>query len=1046
MKTITFFSYKGGVGRSMALLNTAWEMACLGKRVGIIDFDLEAPGLSLLSDFNPKKKPHPKRYGLTDLVEDRIKAENEKSPPPKLESYGHLKNDVPEFKKFGSIFLLSSGRVEFPISKSITKPLSGIQNDFQKELQCEYLFVDSRTGLSDVIGITTVFLPDLVFVILGLNQQNIEGTMEVLKRLKKTKFTDYAYLVPSLIPVGSDELVEEAYQELKERLTGFGIPADRLLIDLALHYHPYLAVRDTPVIGKGVANILDRQYKAIAQKIIDLNPEDPRHKIKVAKSLVENKDYQQALRLVGPVANRPEFAEDIEFLRLYGRICIETKNWVTADDVLSRALKIEEKSGKDKEENRTIKTALLYAEFLKIRSINLYVSFLGKARFFKGTNEERRTIYQLLSDAYDKELKDPLNFIKINEEIAKKDPTVAGDSAYIRANFYQSWGREKDALEVFKKEIDHFPKDADGLGHLYYYFGKFLVDNKKWKEALDQYLKALEYLNREEAILLHLRIAELYWDHFGNEKELAITHLKKAIETCGNDERLLNRLASYYYTNKDLLAAIECRKKRMEIAPWDRLVDINDIALMSSKLGIPTSEDYASLIQKEIKQKSGWHVPYIAFALSYVYNKDFVKAAEIFETGARQCASTESREAIADKLDDFRKHSEAIDIAIEVLKKPIFKKTPKTNLYLSGLYVRKRDWVEALKYARKYIENASSTDVTDGITRVSELLRRMGKIPDALELLKEKLRKQEENIRLHKGLVRALKQIGHSKEALKELDVLEKKTGKYYINYILEERVRIWAAHLDDTEQAGKIIGNAIIENSDNQGIRGSAANCYEIIGEFDKTIEICQNFKYYGNEEMKKSAISMLARNLFDSGFYQKALSEVEYFEEKYDKDIDILFVKLQSHEALDQPVQGIIKEIEDHYAQTEAIDCDWDDLRNIIRLSLRNKDQLKRAEEFVGWIDDHDIPMESTKLRSCEALYYLCTGKQEEGLSLLHQIIKLGYFHEWVPRLLHDLNVLGKIYDIKPNREEIFKIIGKPAQRYSHLLKTADLKSTKK
>jgi cellulose biosynthesis protein BcsQ len=41
----TFYSFKGGVGRSMAMANVAWELASRGLRVLVIDFDLEAPGL-----------------------------------------------------------------------------------------------------------------------------------------------------------------------------------------------------------------------------------------------------------------------------------------------------------------------------------------------------------------------------------------------------------------------------------------------------------------------------------------------------------------------------------------------------------------------------------------------------------------------------------------------------------------------------------------------------------------------------------------------------------------------------------------------------------------------------------------------------------------------------------------------------------------------------------------------------------------------------------------------------------------------------------------
>src|SRR5271166_4838811 len=41
----TFYSYKGGVGRSMALANVAALLAGWGKKVLVVDWDLEAPGL-----------------------------------------------------------------------------------------------------------------------------------------------------------------------------------------------------------------------------------------------------------------------------------------------------------------------------------------------------------------------------------------------------------------------------------------------------------------------------------------------------------------------------------------------------------------------------------------------------------------------------------------------------------------------------------------------------------------------------------------------------------------------------------------------------------------------------------------------------------------------------------------------------------------------------------------------------------------------------------------------------------------------------------------
>ncbi|WP_423598828.1 KGGVGR-motif variant AAA ATPase [Roseateles sp. MS654] len=64
-----FFGLKGGVGRSTALCMTAWGLARAGKRVLLIDLDLESPGLSSL--VLPQERMAD--FGVIDwLVEDAV--------------------------------------------------------------------------------------------------------------------------------------------------------------------------------------------------------------------------------------------------------------------------------------------------------------------------------------------------------------------------------------------------------------------------------------------------------------------------------------------------------------------------------------------------------------------------------------------------------------------------------------------------------------------------------------------------------------------------------------------------------------------------------------------------------------------------------------------------------------------------------------------------------------------------------------------------------------------------------------------------------------
>src|SRR5207342_2943237 len=67
---VTFYSFKGGVGRTMALANLAWILASNGLRVLAVDWDLESPGLHRY--FHPflRDKDLRSTTGVIDLVRD----------------------------------------------------------------------------------------------------------------------------------------------------------------------------------------------------------------------------------------------------------------------------------------------------------------------------------------------------------------------------------------------------------------------------------------------------------------------------------------------------------------------------------------------------------------------------------------------------------------------------------------------------------------------------------------------------------------------------------------------------------------------------------------------------------------------------------------------------------------------------------------------------------------------------------------------------------------------------------------------------------------
>lgn len=194
-KIVTFYSYKGGTGRSMALANIAWLLASAGYRVLAIDWDLEAPGLHRYFEPFLDDKTLENSTGVIDFVLEFASAavSNPDSPrtPDWFFSYSNiLLHAVPvryDFPSDGALHLVPAGRQDstyglrvnsFDWLRFYDRLGGGVMLESMKHLarkDYDYIFVDSRTGVSDTSGVCTVQLPDELVVCFTLNRQSIYG-------------------------------------------------------------------------------------------------------------------------------------------------------------------------------------------------------------------------------------------------------------------------------------------------------------------------------------------------------------------------------------------------------------------------------------------------------------------------------------------------------------------------------------------------------------------------------------------------------------------------------------------------------------------------------------------------------------------------------------------------------------------------------------------------------------------------------------------------------------------------------------------------------
>ena len=153
---VVFFSIKGGVGRSTALAAMAWAFAQAGKRVLVLDLDLESPGLS--SALLPKER-QPK-YGITDwLVEDLV--DNAGAVINDMRATSGLSHDgeiyvVPAHGADAGEYVAKLARVWMPkVAADGTRQqwsarLRRLIDDLEHRMEPDIVLIDSRAGIDEV--------------------------------------------------------------------------------------------------------------------------------------------------------------------------------------------------------------------------------------------------------------------------------------------------------------------------------------------------------------------------------------------------------------------------------------------------------------------------------------------------------------------------------------------------------------------------------------------------------------------------------------------------------------------------------------------------------------------------------------------------------------------------------------------------------------------------------------------------------------------------------------------------------------------------------
>lgn len=281
MFCVTFYSYKGGVGRTLALANVAVALAKRNKKVLLVDFDLEAPGLTTLKEFSEASSCP----GIVDFVLNYIHS----GKAPNALEYIHsciIKNSSFENGAI-SIDIMPAGRVDDKYSLRYSRLDWGYLYDdkegflLMEDLRAQwgamgydYVLIDSRTGLTDIGGICTRQLPDAVVVVFFPNEQNLSGLTQVVPSIKNEEARDRKIeliYAASRVPRLDDEndVLKTMLSRFQDKLSYD--PEDLITIE---HYDSLSLINQSIFLIDRQNSGLSRQYGLLASSISQSNIED----------------------------------------------------------------------------------------------------------------------------------------------------------------------------------------------------------------------------------------------------------------------------------------------------------------------------------------------------------------------------------------------------------------------------------------------------------------------------------------------------------------------------------------------------------------------------------------------------------------------------------------------------------------------------------------------------------------------------------------------------------------------------------------------------
>ena len=227
-KIVSVHSFRGGTGKSNLTANLAATIARQGQRVGIVDTDIQSPGIHVIFGLDEEKI----NRSLNDYLWDRCAIKD-----AAYDVSNALKTEQDETVPNGSLYLIPSSIKAGEIARVLREgyDVGRLNDGFEELIHClnlDYLLIDTHPGLNEET-LLSIAISDILVVILRPDRQDFQGTAVTVDVARKLEVPKMLLVVNKVLPTFDFDALRSQMETIYNTSVAGIVPLFEEMVQLA---------------------------------------------------------------------------------------------------------------------------------------------------------------------------------------------------------------------------------------------------------------------------------------------------------------------------------------------------------------------------------------------------------------------------------------------------------------------------------------------------------------------------------------------------------------------------------------------------------------------------------------------------------------------------------------------------------------------------------------------------------------------------------------------------------------------------------------------